>query len=58
MEWLDRMNSALDYIEENLAGEIDDEQIARLACCSKYHFQRMLPISPESRCRSISGAGG
>lgn len=43
MEWLDRMNSALDYIEENLAGEIDDEQIARLACCSKYHFQRMFP---------------
>lgn len=44
MDWLNRMNSALDYIEANLADEISYERIARLACCSKYHFQRMFPF--------------
>lgn len=38
---LERMNQALVYIEEHLAGEIDMEQIARLALCSEYHFRRM-----------------
>jgi AraC family transcriptional regulator len=41
MEWSDRMNAAIDYIEENLAGEIDFSQAAERACCSLYHFQRM-----------------
>jgi AraC family transcriptional regulator len=41
MNWLDKMNSALDYIEENLDGEIDNEIIAQKACCSSYNFQRM-----------------
>ena len=43
MEWLDRMNEALDYIESNLDGKIDLSAAARLACCSVYHFQRMFP---------------
>ena len=43
MEWLDRMNEALDYIEGNLDGKIDLSAAARLACCSVYHFQRMFP---------------
>lgn len=41
MEWLDRMNDALAYLEGNLAGEIEMSEIARLACCSAYHFQRL-----------------
>ncbi|MBD7911284.1 AraC family transcriptional regulator [Clostridium cibarium] len=41
MEWLDKMNAALDYIEENLDGKIDNEIIAQKACCSNYNFQRM-----------------
>ena len=41
MEWIDKMNSALDYIEENLDKEIDYEIIAMKACCSSYNFQRM-----------------
>ncbi len=44
MDWLDKMNKAMDYIEANLAGKISYDQIARLACCSKYHFQRMFPF--------------
>ncbi|MGP1906888.1 AraC family transcriptional regulator [Metabacillus sp. JX24] len=41
MEWLNRMNAALDYIEGNLDKEIDYKLLAREACCSKYHFSRM-----------------
>jgi AraC family transcriptional regulator len=35
------MNSAIDYIEENLDGEIDINEAAEKACCSLFHFQRM-----------------
>ena len=41
MEWLDRMNLAIGYIEDNLADEIDPGQAAKIACCSVFHFQRM-----------------
>jgi len=42
MEWIDRLNGALDYIEEHLTDEkLDYEQLGRIACCSSYHFQRM-----------------
>jgi len=41
IEWLDRMNDALDYLEANLDGEVDLEHAARLAACSLFHFQRM-----------------
>jgi AraC family transcriptional regulator len=44
MAWLDRMNNAMDYIESNLADDISYDKIAQLACCSKYHFQRMFPF--------------
>ena len=41
MEWSDRMNAAISYIEDNLDGEIDLVQAAEKACCSLFHFQRM-----------------
>ena len=41
MEWLDRLNQSISYIEENLAGEINIEKAAKIACCSSFHFQRM-----------------
>ena len=41
MDSLERMNQALAYIEENLAGEIDMQRVERLALCSEYHFRRM-----------------
>lgn len=41
MDWLKQWNSALDYIEGNLASEIELETLGRLAGCSPYHFQRM-----------------
>lgn len=41
MEWLDRMNRAMDYIEENLLNEVDYEVLAQKAQCSNFHFQKM-----------------
>lgn len=41
MDWLNRINKAIDYIESNLADKISYDQAAQIACCSTYHFQRM-----------------
>lgn len=41
MEWIEKMNAALDYIEDNLTENIDLETVAQKACCSSYNFQRM-----------------
>lgn len=41
MEWVERLNQSMKYIEEHLGDEIDYEQLGRIACCSSYHFQRM-----------------
>ncbi len=63
MDWLDRMNAALDYIEGNLASQIDMALAARGACCSEYHFTRMfsfitgIPLSEYIRRRRLSLAG-
>jgi AraC family transcriptional regulator len=44
MDYLKRMNNALDYIESNLDGEIDYNIVAKLACCSITCFQRMFSL--------------
>jgi AraC family transcriptional regulator len=41
MEWSDRMNAALSYIEDNLTEDIDFNIASEKACCSLFHFQRM-----------------
>ena len=41
MNLLEKMNGALTYVEENLTGDIDFKKVAKLACCSEYHFKRM-----------------
>ncbi|MCI9042217.1 AraC family transcriptional regulator [Dubosiella newyorkensis] len=41
MEWIERLNQSMNYIEEHLTDEIDYDQLARIACCSTYHYQRM-----------------
>jgi AraC family transcriptional regulator len=41
MNPLEHLNAALAYLEDNLAGEIDLEQVALRAHCSEYHFSRM-----------------
>lgn len=60
MEWIERLNSAIAYIEENLTNEIDYEHLGRIAVCSSYHFQRMfaymagIPLSEYIRRRRMS----
>lgn len=41
MDWLTKMNAALDYIENHLTEDIDYTIVAQQACCSSYNFQRM-----------------
>ncbi|MEM7395312.1 MAG: hypothetical protein AAF492_23515, partial [Verrucomicrobiota bacterium] len=41
MNWSDRMNSAIEYIENNLAGSVSVTEAAKEAFCSTFHFQRM-----------------
>lgn len=41
MDWLARMNNAMEYVETKLSEAIDYDQVARIGCCSTYHFQRM-----------------
>ena len=59
MDWIERFNEAIRYIEEHLTEEIDYEQVARLACCSSYHFQRIfaymanVPLSEYIRRRDV-----
>lgn len=60
MEWVERLNQAMEYIEAHLDSEIDYEQIGRVACCSAYHFQRMfaymagVPLAEYIRRRRMS----
>ena len=62
MEWLDRLNRAVDYIENHLEDEISYEEAAKLACCSTFHFQRMfsyiagVPLSEYIRRRRMTAA--
>ena len=35
MDLLEKLNGPLDYIEENLANNIDFKEVARLASCSQ-----------------------
>ncbi|KPU43293.1 transposon Tn10 TetD protein [Oxobacter pfennigii] len=41
MEWLNKMMDAIDYIEMNMERTIGIEDIAKAACSSHFHFQRM-----------------
>ncbi|MBA4699507.1 MAG: AraC family transcriptional regulator [Ruminococcus sp.] len=60
MEWIERLNKAIIYIEEHLTKEIDYEELGKIACCSAYHFQRMfaymanVPLSEYIRRRKMS----
>jgi len=60
MEWLSKMNDALNYIESNLDDEISYDRAAQLACSSVYHFGRMfsyiigVPLSEYIRRRRLT----
>lgn len=60
MEWVERFNQSMRYIEEHLTEEMDYEALGKIACCSAYHFQRMftymagIPLSEYIRRRKMS----
>ena len=60
MEWIERLNASLNYIEEHLTEAIEIDDLAQIACCSSYHYQRMftyiagLPLSEYLRRRRMS----
>ena len=60
MEWIERLNSSVNYIEENIKETIDLKEVSKIACCSTYHFQRMfsyiadIPLSEYIRRRRMS----
>ncbi|MCL2775466.1 MAG: FliM/FliN family flagellar motor switch protein [Oscillospiraceae bacterium] len=44
MDWIQRMNLVLDYIENNLDGEIEENRIAELSANPKGMFQRIFSV--------------
>lgn len=62
MEWIERLNSTINYIENHLTEKINYDELAKIACCSTYHFQRMfaymaeVPLSEYIRRRRMSRA--
>lgn len=62
MDWIERLNEVIQYIETHLSEDINYERLAQIACCSTYHFQRMfgymagVPLSEYIRRRRMSMA--
>lgn len=60
MEWIARLNKAVDYLEENLITGIDPDEAARIFASSSYHFQTVfsylanMPLSDYIRKRKMS----
>jgi len=62
MEWLEKMNRVIDYIEDHLDDDIEYEKLALMTHCSVHHFQRVfsfvadLPLSEYIRRRRMTMA--
>lgn len=63
MNWIQGIQRAIDYVEENITEEIDFEKAARQAYSSSFHFQRVfgilcgLSLGDYIRMRRLSLAG-
>ncbi|RKE22794.1 AraC family transcriptional regulator [Streptomyces sp. TLI_171] len=59
---LDRLNQAMEYVEEHLDGRIDAAELARITVTSEYHFRRLfsslagMPLSEYVRRRRLTVA--
>lgn len=60
LDWIEKMNNAIAYIENNLDTTIDYGEAAKIAYCSVYHFQRFfsfiagIPLSEYIRRRRMT----
>lgn len=44
MDWITGIQEAINYVEDNLTGEIDFEEAAKRVCSSPFHFQRIFGV--------------
>lgn len=44
MDWIQGIQRAIDYVEENMTEEIDFNEVAKQAYASSFHFQRVFGI--------------
>lgn len=44
MDWIAGLQRAIDFVEEHLTEEIDYEAVAKEACSSSFHFQRIFGV--------------
>lgn len=62
MDWVNRMNEAVGYVEDHLKSGIDSEEISKIMACPFSVFQRSfiqitgIPLSEYIRCRKLSCA--
>jgi AraC-type DNA-binding domain-containing proteins len=62
MDWIERLNKAVDYIEVNLTNDIEIETLAKTSYCSVYEFSRIfsfaanITVSEYIRRRRLSQA--
>lgn len=62
MDWVDRMNHAIGYVEEHLTNEIDEKEICKIMACSFSMFQGSftqitgVPLSEYIRRRKLTCA--
>ncbi|HAH92553.1 MAG TPA: AraC family transcriptional regulator, partial [Dielma fastidiosa] len=62
MDGIDKLNQAIDYIEQHLNEDIDYQVLADIAGCSSYYFQKLflymaqLSLSEYIRFRRLSMA--
>lgn len=60
MDWMERLNHAVNYIEAHLTEKMDYEELSKIAGCPAYHFQKMffymtdMPLSEYIRRRRMS----
>jgi len=63
MNWVNRLQKMIDYIEENIMIDIEMNTLAKMMHCSKHDFQRIfaylvgLPLSEYIKNRRLTLAG-
>lgn len=45
MEWLNRLRNSIEFLEDNMESKFDINAVAKIAMCSKFHFQRMFHMT-------------
>ena len=62
MDWLERLNESINYIEDSLSSDFSLGRAAQIACCSAFHYQRMfsyiagIPLGEYLRRRKMTEA--